>query len=72
MPRVSAKNQITLPVDVMRAAGLHAGEEVTVRAVGDGEIIVAARGSRVRRHAGIAEGIYREDELERLRDEWER
>jgi len=72
MPKVSSKNQITLPVETMRAAGLHAGDEVTVRPIGDGEIIVAARGSRVRRHAGIAKGIYRDGELDRLRDEWAR
>ena len=72
MPRVSSKNQITLPVDAMRAAGLHAGDEVTVRPLGDGEVIVARRGSRVRRHAGIAIGIYQAGELDRLRDEWER
>ncbi len=72
MPRVSSKNQVTLPVDAMRAAGLRAGDEVTVRPIGDGEVVVAARGSRVRRHAAIASGIYREGELEQLRDEWER
>ncbi|HTN22353.1 MAG TPA: AbrB/MazE/SpoVT family DNA-binding domain-containing protein [Solirubrobacteraceae bacterium] len=72
MPRVSSKNQVTLPVEAMRAAGLRAGDEVTVRAIGDGEVVVAARASRVRRHAGIARGIYRDGELERLRDEWER
>jgi AbrB family looped-hinge helix DNA binding protein len=72
MAKVSSKNQITLPVETMRAAGLHAGDEVTVRPIGDGEIIVAARGSRVRRHAGIAKGIYRDGELDRLRDEWAR
>ena len=70
MPKVSSKNQITLPVAAMRAAGLRAGEEVTVRPIGDGELIIAARGSRVRRHAGIAAGIYEEGELDRLRDEW--
>ena len=72
MPRVSTKNQVTLPVAVMRAAGLRPGDEVTVRPVGEGEVIVAVRGSRVRRHAGIAQGIYRDGELERLRGEWER
>ena len=45
MAKVSSKNQITLPVEAMRAAGLHAGDEVTVRPVGDGEVLVAARGS---------------------------
>lgn len=72
MAKVSSKNQITLPVEAMRAAGLHPGDEVTVRSVGDGEVLVAARGSRVRRHAGIANGIYEPDELQRLRDEWQR
>jgi bifunctional DNA-binding transcriptional regulator/antitoxin component of YhaV-PrlF toxin-antitoxin module len=72
MPRVSSKNQITLPVEAMRAAGLEPGDEVTIRPVGDGEVLVAARGSRVRRHAGIATGIYRPGELDQLRDEWNR
>jgi AbrB family looped-hinge helix DNA binding protein len=72
MARVSSKNQVTLPVEVMRAAGLRAGDEITVRPVGDGEIVLAARGSRVRRHAGIATGIYERGELDRLREEWER
>ena len=72
MARVSSKNQVTLPVEAMRAAGLRPGEEVTVRPIGDGELVIAARASRVRRHAGIADGIYEEGELNRLRDEWER
>jgi bifunctional DNA-binding transcriptional regulator/antitoxin component of YhaV-PrlF toxin-antitoxin module len=72
MPKISSKNQIALPVETMRASGLRAGDEVTVRSIGAGEIIVAALGSRVRRHAGIASGIYRDGELDRLRDEWTR
>lgn len=72
MARVSSKNQVTLPVKAMRAAGLHAGDEVTVRPLGDGEVIIARRGSRVRQHAGIATGIYEPGALDRLRDEWER
>ena len=72
MPRVSSKNQVTLPVETMRAAGLRAGDEVTVRPIGDGEIIIATRGTRISRHAGIATGIYREAELDSLRDEWNR
>jgi bifunctional DNA-binding transcriptional regulator/antitoxin component of YhaV-PrlF toxin-antitoxin module len=72
MARVSSKNQVTLPVEAMRAAGLRPGEEVTVRPIGDGELVIAARGSRVRRHAGIAAGIYQDGELDQLRDEWDR
>lgn len=72
MPRISSKNQITLPVDALRAAGLAAGDEVVVRALGSGEIVVQARGSRIRRHAGIVSGLYEPGYLDRLRDEWER
>lgn len=72
MPKVSTKNQVTLPVAVMRGAGLHPGDEVAIEALGAGEIRIAARGSRVRHNAGIASGIYGRGELDRLRDEWER
>ena len=72
MSKVSSKNQVTIPVEAMRVAGLRAGDEITVRPVGEGEIVLATKGSRVRRHAGIARGIYRDSELNRLRDEWER
>jgi bifunctional DNA-binding transcriptional regulator/antitoxin component of YhaV-PrlF toxin-antitoxin module len=72
MPKVSSKNQVTLPVEAMRGADLHPGDEVAVEAVGNGEIRVAARGTRVRAHAGIAAGVYQPGELDRLRDEWER
>jgi bifunctional DNA-binding transcriptional regulator/antitoxin component of YhaV-PrlF toxin-antitoxin module len=72
MPRVSSKNQVTLPVEVMRSAGVAPGDEVTIRRAGDGEIVVAVRGTRVRRHAGIASGIYDDGELDQLRDEWNR
>jgi hypothetical protein len=56
----------------MRAAGLRPGDEVTVRSAANGEIILASRGSRIRSNAGIASGIYREGELDRLRSEWKR
>lgn len=72
MPKVSSKHQVTIPVETMREAGLHVGDEVVVRAAGDGEIVLALRGSRIRRHAGIATGIYEPGEIERLRDEWDR
>jgi bifunctional DNA-binding transcriptional regulator/antitoxin component of YhaV-PrlF toxin-antitoxin module len=72
MAKVSSKNQVTLPVDAMRAVGLNAGDDISVRPVGDGELLIAARGSRVRRHAGVASGIYRTGEIDALRDEWQR
>ncbi len=72
MAKVSSKNQVTIPVAAMRAAGLSTGDEITVRPTPKGEIVIAAKSSRVRRHAGIATGIYEGNELDRLRDEWQR
>jgi len=72
MSKVSSKNQVTIPVEAMRAAGLRPGDEIDVRPAGEGEIVIATRGSRIRRHAGIAKGIYKDNELGKLRDEWER
>jgi AbrB family looped-hinge helix DNA binding protein len=72
MPKVSSKNQVTIPVEAMRAVGLQPGDEIAVRPTSDGEIVIATRGSRVRRNAGIATGIYKDGELDRLRDEWKR
>lgn len=72
MSRVSSKNQITLPVEVMKRAGVRPGDDVVARVSDEGEIVLATRGSRVRRHAGIVNGLYEPGELDRLRDEWER
>lgn len=69
---MSSKNQVTLPVSALRAAGMAPGDEITVRPIGSGQLLIEARRSRVRRHAGIAHGLYRPDELEQLRDEWDR
>jgi antitoxin component of MazEF toxin-antitoxin module len=38
VPRISAKNQVTLPVAALEEAGLHAGERVSVEPAGDGEL----------------------------------
>jgi antitoxin component of MazEF toxin-antitoxin module len=38
MPRISAKNQVTLPVAALEEAGLHAGERISVEPAGDGEL----------------------------------
>jgi AbrB family looped-hinge helix DNA binding protein len=58
MPRISAKNQITIPVAALEEVGLHAGERVMVEPAGDGEL-------RVRRAAlsfddafGVLTGVY--------------
>jgi bifunctional DNA-binding transcriptional regulator/antitoxin component of YhaV-PrlF toxin-antitoxin module len=51
MPRISAKNQVTIPVAALEEAGLHRGEQVHVEPTGDGEL-------RVRRAAVAFEGAF--------------
>jgi antitoxin component of MazEF toxin-antitoxin module len=40
MPRISAKNQVTIPVSALEEAGLRRGEQVRVEPAGDGELRV--------------------------------
>jgi bifunctional DNA-binding transcriptional regulator/antitoxin component of YhaV-PrlF toxin-antitoxin module len=73
MSRISSKNQITLPVEELRAAGLVAGDEIRIRAVGRGVLQVEAPESVVDRYAGVFDRhVYPDGYLQRLRDEWER
>ncbi|MGI8729422.1 MAG: AbrB/MazE/SpoVT family DNA-binding domain-containing protein [Solirubrobacteraceae bacterium] len=70
MSRVSSKNQITIPVGVLREAGLRAGDNVLVRATGRGRIEVEPAEDLVRRYAGSQPaGTYPRGHLDELR-EW--
>jgi bifunctional DNA-binding transcriptional regulator/antitoxin component of YhaV-PrlF toxin-antitoxin module len=67
MPRISSKHQITLPVEILRRAGLAAGDHVTIEAEGKDRIVVR-RAARDREQAfGVFDGLYEPGYLERLR-----
>lgn len=40
MPRISSKNQLTVPVTALTEAGMGAGDEVIVESVAEGELRV--------------------------------
>jgi bifunctional DNA-binding transcriptional regulator/antitoxin component of YhaV-PrlF toxin-antitoxin module len=69
MSRISTKNQVTLPVETLRRAGLQAGDDVAIEAEGEDRIVV--RRADARRSPedafGIFDGLYAPDYLEKLR-----
>lgn len=68
--RISSKNQVTLPVAALGAAGLHAGDRVRVAVRGPGELVLVREPGALAEYAGKLTGAYGPDYLDELRDEW--
>lgn len=68
--RISSKHQITIPAEALRAAGLEVGERVVAHAAGPGRIVFEREDDVIAAFAGVMTGVYRDDELDELRDEW--
>lgn len=70
--RVSRKNQVTLPVDVVLRAGLEPGDSLAVELKASGEIVLRREEDALRRYIGVFDGLYPPNATDALRDEWER
>jgi bifunctional DNA-binding transcriptional regulator/antitoxin component of YhaV-PrlF toxin-antitoxin module len=70
--RVSPKHQITIPVDVLREAGLAVGDRLRVSVVQPGQVLLEEIEDPITKFAGSMTGVYPEGYLDELRDEWER
>ncbi len=68
--RISAKHQITIPTDALRAAGLEVGERIVAHADGPGRVVLERETHILDEFAGALSGVYDVDELDGLRDEW--
>lgn len=68
--RLSAKNQVTIPVGVLAEAGIAPGEEFRVVAAGPGRITLERPDRPLDRFAGALTGVFPPGFLEELRGEW--
>lgn len=66
MPRISAKNQLTIPVSALQEAGLRAGDEVFVEALNNGELRVRRGAAKFEDAFGALTGVYPPDYLAQL------
>jgi AbrB family looped-hinge helix DNA binding protein len=69
MARISAKNQITIPVAALDEVGLRAGEQVAVEPVGDGELRIRRTTTTFEDAFGTLTGTYPAGYLEQLDSE---
>jgi antitoxin component of MazEF toxin-antitoxin module len=72
MPRISTKNQVTIPVVALEEAGLHAGDPVHVEALQDGQLLIRRGAMRFDEAFGALNGVYPGgylDQLDREEDE---
>jgi AbrB family looped-hinge helix DNA binding protein len=72
MPRISAKNQVTIPAAALEEAGLHAGDEVVIEALEDGGLLIRRGALTFEGAFGALTGVYLVGYLEKLDKDDER
>lgn len=68
--RISAKNQVTIPVDALTGAGLRVGDRLRADVSGPGQITLVREDDPLERFAGALTGVYPDGYLDDLRREW--
>lgn len=66
MPKISHKNQVTIPVAALQEAGLHPGDHVLIDALEDGELRIRRGAVEFDAAFGVLTGAYPSGYLERL------
>jgi AbrB family looped-hinge helix DNA binding protein len=71
MSAISRKNQITIPAEVLRSAGLQPGDDVRVSTVGPGHIELVKTDALIDAYAGsLGDDVYPAGYLDEVRDGW--
>jgi bifunctional DNA-binding transcriptional regulator/antitoxin component of YhaV-PrlF toxin-antitoxin module len=66
MPRISTKHQVTVPVTTLEEAGLRAGDQVVIEALGEGEVRIRRGALTFESAFGALTGTYPTGYLEQL------
>jgi bifunctional DNA-binding transcriptional regulator/antitoxin component of YhaV-PrlF toxin-antitoxin module len=70
MPKISSKNQVTLPIEALAAAGLRAGDMVSIASTGADSIVIRRAVPDIETAIGIFDGLYEPGYLDSLRRDW--
>ncbi len=71
MSAISRKNQLTIPVDVLREAGLEPGDDVRISSVGAGRIELVKTAELIKAFAGcLDEEVFPPGYLDGVRRGW--
>lgn len=71
MSAISRKNQVTIPADVLRAAGLQPGDDLRISSVGPGHLELVKVDALIDAYAGsMGPDVYPPGYLEEVRDGW--
>jgi AbrB family looped-hinge helix DNA binding protein len=71
MSAISRKNQVTIPADVLRAAGLGPGDDVRITKVGPGHLELVKTDALIDAYAGaLGADVYPPGYLDDVREGW--